>query len=114
MQVNIWGNSYQGTTTLSVFGSGVETPFTTTYGEVANIGQPFMSSYDLVGVTGEVKFRFTLAEDASSFNRTAGVIIAAAQVVPIDPASVPEFGGSPAGVLVAVMGWLASRRRKTA
>jgi hypothetical protein len=76
---------------------------------MANIGQPFLSSYDLVGVTGEVKFRFTLADDASSFNRTAGLILTAAQVVEVE--SVPEFGGSPIGLLVAAVGWLASRRR---
>jgi hypothetical protein len=109
MKVNIWGDSYQGTTKLSVFGSGVETPFDVTYGTMANIGQPFLSSYDLVGVTGEVKFRFTLADDASSFDRTAGLILTAAQVVEAE--SVPEFGGSPIGVLIAAFGWLASRRR---
>ena len=114
MKVNIWGNSYQGTTKLSVFGSGVETPFDVTYGTLANVGQPFLSTYDLTGVTGEVKFRFTLADDASSYNRTAGLILMAAQVVPAAPASVPEFGGSPAGVLIAFAGWLSTRKRKAA
>jgi hypothetical protein len=111
MRVNIWGDSYQGTTKLSIFGSGVETPFDVNYGEVANIGQPFMTSYDLLDVTGDVKFRFTLTDDASSFARTAGLILAAAQVTPSAAKSVPEFGGSPAGILIAVAGWLASRRR---
>jgi hypothetical protein len=109
MKVNVWGDSYQGTTKLSVFGSGVETPFDTTYGTLANVSQPFMSSYDLVGVTGEVKFRFTLADDASSFARTAGLRLSAAQVLEVS--DVPEFGGSPIGALIAALCWLSARKR---
>lgn len=86
-------------------------------GEFAVYETPFTEGVALYRasalVTGPHLVSFS-AETEESYDGAVFVSAATFADAPLAPRSVPEFGGSPAGVLVAVGAWLASRRRTTA
>jgi hypothetical protein len=87
MQVNIWGDSYLGQTTLTIY-NGWNRPIEQTYGRATLEDQPFLASYNLRGVTGDVMFSFAFTNDASGDLHSGNLSLAAAQVVSIP--AVPE------------------------